>query len=926
VATRAPVLRGRTGECAQLDRALDAVRGGASAVLVIRGEAGIGKSALLGYCAGQAVNCRVAQISGVESELELTFAALHQLCAPMLHALPLLPEPQERALQVAFGLASGTVSDRFVVGLAVLGLLAEVATKEPLVCLIDDAQWLDEGSSQVLGFVGRRLLAESVLLVFAARETRDARLFPDLPDMTIEGLGDADARDLLAATVAGPLDQQVRDRIVAETGGNPLALLELPKGMTRAELAGGFGVPASRTVPGHVEERYRRRIEALPESSRRLMLLAAADPTGDATLVWRAAGMLDIGREAADAADGAQLLEVGPRVRFRHPLVRSAVYTAASPEARRATHRALADATDREIDPDRRAWHLAVAATGHDEDTAAELERTAIRAQTRAGLPTAATFLQRSAALTAEPTRRAERALAAAYAYVQAGAYDAALGLLAHVEADAVDDLQLARAEQLRGQIHWAASPGREAPVALLHAARRLEPLNNALARETYLYAWVASTLAGPLAQPGGHLVEVSRAARSTGAAAAGRPCDLLLDGLIALVLDGRERADADLRRAVDAFVDGAASVDEILQWGLLAQTASIALWDIESYLVLSSRQVELARESGALSPLSIALGGRGAALTWCGDFAAAAGIAEERDAVNAVTGAQSATSHDMFLAGYRGRPSEVLPLVSTTVAGAVARGEGWPVQIANWSTAVLYNGLGQYEHALAAAESACEETYLAVGTQVALPELIEAATRTGKSALAEEAMENLSTMTAIEGADWAAGLDARCRALVSQRADAEDWYREAIDRLHRTPLRPDLARAQLLYGEWLRRENRRVDARQQLRSAFDLFAEMGAQAFAERARRELVATGEKVRKREPGTRNDLTPQEAHIARLARDGRTNLEIGSELFLSARTVEWHLRKMFVKLGISSRRELKDVLPRGGTTSPHDQGRD
>jgi DNA-binding CsgD family transcriptional regulator/tetratricopeptide (TPR) repeat protein len=528
-------------------------------------------------------------------------------------------------------------------------------------------------------------------------------------------------------------------------------------------------------------------------------------------------------------------------------------------------------------------------------------------------LPTAAALLQQAADLTPEPGRRAERALAAASANVLAGAYAVALGLLAQAEADAVDDLQLARAEQLRGQIQWAASPGREAPVALLNAARRLEPLNVALARETYLHAWAASAIAGPLARPGGYLVDVSRAARATRTADPVRPCDLLLDGLVALILDGRERATPKLRRAVNAFVSDAVAVDDSLQWGFLAQTASIALWDIDSYRVLSSRQVELARESGALSALSTALGGRGAVLTWCGDFAAARALEAERDVVNEVTTSESATSHDMFLAGYQGRSAEVLPLVSTTVAGAVTRGEGWPVFLANWSVAVLYNGLGQYEDALAAAESACEETYLVVGTQMALPELIEAATRTGKSERAAEAMARLTAMTGIEDADWGAGLTARCRALMSEHEEAEHWYREAIDRLSRTPLRPDLARAHLVYGEWLRRENRRVDARHQLRVAHDTFADMGAHGFAERARRELIATGETVRRRKSDRGHDLTPQELHVARLARDGRQNSEIGAELFLSARTVEWHLRKVFMKLGISSRRDLKDALP-------------
>jgi DNA-binding CsgD family transcriptional regulator len=892
---------------------LQSVRAGESSVLVIRGEAGIGKTALLDYCAREASSCRIIQISGMESELELPFAALQQFCGPMMSNLPTLPEPQQLALQVGFGLTAGRAPDRFIVGLAVLSLLADAAAEKPVVALIDDAQWLDEASFQVLGFVGRRLLAEAVLLVFAVRETGNEPPFPDLPSLTVEGLPDSEARALLATTVAGPLDQLVRDRIVAETRGNPLGLLELPKGMTRAELAGGFGVPTATTVPGHIEERYRQRIAALPESTRRLILLAAADPTGDATLLWRAAQTLNVGFEAAAAAAGAQLLEVGSRVHFRHPLVRSAAYTAASPADRRASHLALAQATNHEIDPDRRAWHLALAAVGHDDDMATELERMASRAQARAGLPAAATFLQCSAALTSEPARRADRELAAAYANMQAGAYDVAFTLLAQVDADAVNDMQHARAEQLKGRIEWAVKPGREAPVLLLQAAQHLEPLSVPLARETYLQAWIAALMAGPLGQRGGQLADVSRAAQTTRAADPIRPCDLLLDGLAAMTLDGRARARPILRRAVHAFATGAVSAVDWLEWGVLAKIASIALWDFDSYLVLSNQHVEVARESGALSPLSIALSGRGAVLTWCGDFAAATALADEREAVNAVTGTQSATAHNMFLAGYRGRPAEALSLLSTTAADAVARGEGWVVHLANWASGVLYNGLAQYEDALAAAESACDEAYMAVGPQVALPELIEAATRTGNSALAERAMARLTSMTAVQDTDWAAGLDARCRALVSDRTEAEHWYLTAIDRFRRTQLRPDLARAQLLYGEWLRSENRRLDARRELRVAHNAFTEMGAEGFAERARRELVATGERVRKRAPDGPNDLTPQEARIARLARDGLKNTEIGAELFLSDRTVEWHLRKVFAKLGISSRRELKDALP-------------
>jgi len=924
-APRTSAFRGRARERQALDGLLDRVRGGESAVLVIRGEAGIGKTALMRYCARQASGCRLAQVDGVEFETELPLAVLHQLCTPMLSCLAALPEPQQRALRVAFGLAAGPTPDRFVLGLAVLSLLAENAAARPLVCLVDDAQWLDEASSQVLGFVGRRLLAEPVGLLFAVREAAGERLFPGLPALTVEGLTDEDARALLTAAVPGHLDKRVCDRIVAETGGNPLGLLELARGMSEAELAGGFAGLPQASLPGHLQGRlqdhYLRRVRVLPGPAQQLMLLAAADPTGDATLLWRAAQTLGLGPDAAAAADEEQLLNIGSQVRFRHPLVRSAAYVAGSPEDRRAAHLTLATATDAQTDPERRVWHLAAAATGPDEDVATALEQAAAKIQARAGVAASAAFLQRSVALTAEPGRRADRALAAALANLHAGAFDIALGLLAQAEAHAVDDLQRARVEQLRGQIEWASVSGREAPVLLLQAAKRLESLDAELARETYLYAWVASHLAGPLAGPGGLLLEVSRAAQAAPQpAGAPRPCDLLLDGLTTMIVQGRAAAEPTIRRAVSAFLGDQVSGEEWLQWGIIAQMAAMAAWDFDSWVALSTRHVELARALGALAPLSIALNGRGSLATQCGDFETATSLAAEKDVVNEVTGIRLAATCDLLLAGYRGRPAEAVPLFTATTEDSTARGEGFAVQMANWSAAVLHNGLGRYAEALAVAEPATEETYSPLSTQLVLPELIEAAVRTGRADLAREALDRLSAMTTIEGSDWAKGLEARSRALVSEGQEAEQCYAEAVERLGRTPLRPERARAHLLYGEWLRRENRRLDARHQLHAAYHLFTVIGADAFAERARSELLATGEKVRKREVDTYSQLTPQEEHIVRLARDGRTNPEIAAELFISTRTVEWHLRKVFAKLGITSRRDLHNALPPRGQHTP------
>jgi tetratricopeptide (TPR) repeat protein len=772
---RTPAFRGRTRERQALDGLLDRVRGGESAVLVVRGEAGIGKTALMRYCARQAAGCQLAQIDGVESEMELPLAALHQLCAPMLSSLDALPKPQQRALRVAFGLAAEPAQDRFVLGLAVLSLLAESSAARPLVCLVDDAQWLDEASSQVLGFVGRRLHADPVGLVMAVREEAGSRLFPGLPALDLQGLTDEDARALLTAAVPGHLDHSVRDRIVAETGGNPLGLLELASGMAEAELAGGFAGSRQASLPGQLQDHFMNHVRVLPEPAQQLMLLAAADPTGDATLLWRAAQTLGLGPDAVAEARAKQLLNIGSHVRFRHPLVRSAAYTAGSPADRRAAHLALAAATDAQADPERRVWHLAAAANGPDEEVAAALEQVAVKTQARAGLAAAAAFLQRSVTLTAEPGRRVGRALAAATANLHAGVFDTALDLLAQAQADAVDDLQRARVEQLRGQIDWASVTGREAPVLLLQAARRLESLDARLARETYLHAWVASQLAGPLAGPGGLLLEVSRAAQAAPRpAGAPRPGDFLLDGLTTMIIQGRAAAEPAMRRAVSAFLGDQVSDEEWLQWGIFAQMAAMAVWDFDSWVALSARHVELARALGALTPLSIALNGRGSVATHCGDFETATSLAAEKDIVNEVTGIRQAATCDLLLAGYRGRPAEAVPLFTATAEDSTARGEGFAVQLANWSEAVLHNGLGRYEEALAVAEPATEPTYSPLSTQLVLPELIEAAVRTGRADLAAGAMARLSAMTSVESSDWAKGQEARSRALVSEGREAE--------------------------------------------------------------------------------------------------------------------------------------------------------
>ena len=907
-------LTGRLSERGVLDRFVAGVRAGEGRALVVRGEPGVGKTVLLDYLAGRASGCRVARAAGVQSEMELAFAGLHQLCAPMLDHAESLPGPQREALRTAFGLSAGPAPDRFLVGLAVLGLLSETADERPLVCVVDDQQWLDHASAQALGFAARRLAADPVGLVFATRVP--GKDVAGLPELVVEGLAEGDARALLASVLTGPLDARVRDRIIADTHGNPLALLELPRGLTPAQLTGGFGLSGAAPLDGRIEESFGRQLEALPAQTRRLVQLAAADPTGDPVLVWRAAGRLAIGAGAAGPAVEAGLAEFGARVRFRHPLVRWTAYQSASVQTRQELHGALAEATDPAVDPDRRAWHRAQAVPGPDEEVAAELERSAGRAQRRGGLAAAAAFLERSAGLTLDPARRAQRALAAAQAKHRAGALDAALGLLAMAQAGPLDELQRVRGDLLRAQITFASSHGRDAPPLMLSAARQLETLDVGLARQTYLEAFTAALFVGRLSPAVG---DVARAARTAPAPPApARAPDLLLDGLALLVTDGYAAGTPALRRALLAFRGQDISAEEGLSWLWLAGRAAMAVWDDETWHILASRHVKLARDAGALSELPLAVRSRILLHAHAGELAEGTALIAEAQAVADVTGSQLGPYGAIGIAAWRGHEAEATELIQATMDGVTSRGEGRGVT-SGYAAALLYNGLGHYDKALAAAELACEYDDIGV-LGWSLTELVEAAVRSSQPARASDALERLSETTRASGTDWAAGTEARSRALLSAGQTAENCYREAIERLGRTRMRPAVARAHLLYGEWLRRENRRRDARAELRTAHGLFTTMGIEAFAERARRELLATGDTVRKRTVETVSELTAQEAHIARLAVDGRTNVEIGAQLFLSTRTVEWHLSKVYTKLGVGSRRELRRALASLGQADP------
>jgi DNA-binding CsgD family transcriptional regulator len=898
-----PALRDRYTERDALDRLLTGMRSGQSQVLVIRGEAGVGKSALLDYLVRSASGCVVAQASGHEYETELAYAGLQQLCARLLGRHDRLPGPQRDALAAAFGLSAAPAPDRFVVSLGVLGLLSAAAEDQPLLWVIDDAQWLDRASALTLAFVARRLLADSVGLVFAVREPSKAPELDGLPQIALGGLGDSDARALLDSALPGRLDELVRDRIVAESRGNPLALLELPRGLTPTELAGGFGFLEAGPLASRIEQSFLRRLDALPEESRRLLLVAAAEPVGDVSLLWRAADRLGMDAGAAAPAQSAGLIDLRGRVRFRHPLVRSAIYgTAALPERERA-HQALADATDPEVDPDRRAWHRAHATTVPEEEVAADLELSAGRAARRGGIAAAAAFLERAAELTPDPADRGRRALTAAKAKFDSGAPEAAHKLLALAGLCPLDDIQQAQLTRLRAQIVFALRRGSDAPPLLLAAAGRLAPLDAEAGREAYLEALEAAIHAGRLNDHVGPREVATAVARD--APAAGRPprpLDLLLDGLTTRYTRGYVAAVGPLREALAAF-----GRENTMRWFSLPWIVAGDLWDDETWYDLATRAVRLTRDAGALLALPLALGHRSVVHLHAAEFAAAASLTGEGDAITEATGNAPARYSMLMLAAWRGVEIEAHEDINRSFQNAMTRGEGRGIGGYGYASAVLGNGLGRYEEALAGARSACDYDDLGI-CGFALVELIEAAARSGAHDEATAALRRLEERTSAAGTDWALGVQAWSTALLREGKAAESCYREAIERLGRTRIKIHLARAHLVYGEWLRRENRRIDAREHLGLAHDMFDRAGAEAFAERARRELLSTGGTARKRTVDTRDALTPQEGQIARLAREGLSNPEIGAQLFISPRTVQYHLGKVFAKLEITSRGQL------------------
>lgn len=911
-----PDLVGRRAECAMLDDLLVRVREGHSVVRVLRGGAGIGKSALLEYLVLQAARFRLTRVRGIEADMELPYASVHQLCAPFMSEFEALPVPQRDALKVAFGLATGHPPDRFLVGLAVLTLITQASEERPVLVVVDDAQWVDQVSLQTLEFVARRLLAEPIAMVFAVREPDGETVLLGLAELRVNGLDPVAAGDLLRTSVKGRLEARVRNRLVAETHGNPLALLELSRSGSSAELAYGLPPVSASSVSSRVERDYARRISSLPPQTRTLLLIAAAEPIGDPRLLLAAAELLDITFDTAPAK-AAGLIDFAEPLRFRHPLARSAVYLEADPHERRRVHRALSHATDPEQEPDRRAWHAAQACDGPDEGVAAGLEQAASRARQRGGMAAEAVLLERSATLTPDPRKRGRRTLGAAEAHFSAASPDRATDLAAQADFCPLSELDRAHLMRLRARILFARSRSGEAAPLLLDAAARFEAQDSPLARETYLEAISATVFAGRVHGPAGaRAAAIAALSLQSTATTGATPSDLLLNGVAMLLADGRDRGVRALQATLEPFAtEELGDRDATMRWLLLVPVALEAYihygWDLRAWDVLSTRAVRLAREIGALGVLPPALIYAGGVHIHHGDFAAAAGMIDEANAIDSATGHAPHTYASLVLVAWRGEEAAAERIVERAHLNATRYGEVSLLGVSGYVQGVLYNGLGRYEEALDAARTGIDHDGFNF-TGLSLVEHVEAATRCGETEQATESLRRLRELTTAAETGWARGVLARCEALLSTGDEADRLYRIAIEELDRDRVRVEVARTHLLFGEWLRRSRRRALARDHLRTAHQMFDDMGATAFAERAQRELLATGEHARSRgtEPASR--LTPQETQIAVLAADGMTNAKIGAELFLSHHTVEWHLRKVYTKLGISSRRALLAAL--------------
>jgi DNA-binding CsgD family transcriptional regulator len=897
-AVEKPVL-GRHDEKLAVEELLSSARRGRSGVLVIEGEAGMGKSTLLQYASEQATGFRVVRLSGVESEMELAFSGLHQLCLQLPLDNDRLPEPQLRALKLAFGLAPGVLPDCFLVALALLTLVSNLAQGGPCLLLVDDAQWLDQVTRQVLGFVARRLEVDPVAICFATREPLVD--LGGLRAIQLDGLPSEVARQLLNTVLPGPVGPRVRDAILDISNGNPLAILEIPHGLSAVDLAGEvtFGGFSGRLNP--VERNFEQRIAKLPTDTRTLLLLAAAEPQGNWAIVSRAADLLGVAPGALDAAELEGLCRVDRRggIAFHHPLVRSAVYRLSSSAHRQAVHQALATALELDHGRDRRAWHRALASIGPDEEIAAELERSATEATERGGIAAGAALLARSVALTPDTVRRNERTLLAAEAVMHSGNLDEARRFLDTAITAELNGPQLARMLQLEARLNYAVKPGAETIASLVEAAKQLLPHDANLARDTYLEALVAAMQR--TSSDGKHgWIEIARSLRALlDRSKPLQAVDLLLDGLTTTVIEGHHAGAPILKRALQAYLRGDVGADEILRWWQLGFYAAAVVWDDVSWTEVMDCTVRVARESGSLLVLASALNYQAIAQLGAGDIDLADGAIQEGEGILASIGQPMALTARPVVEALRGSSH------STTTEDVYGL-------VADYTSAMmLANGRGDFQAGLDAAHRAME--HKVIGKTMIWQEIIEVATGSGDQELARAALQVVRSQVEACGTDLGLGTLARCEALLSSGQEAEAQYQEAILRLSHSQAKLQNARAHLVYGEWLTREGRESDATHALQVAHELFRHMGAQAFAGRAERALEATGLHVGCASYVSPGQLTPRENQIARLAAQRQTNPEIAAQLFISSTTVDYHLRKVFRKLNVNSRRQLQEVLP-------------
>ena len=902
-------LIGRDSERRAITGVLDSIRNGFSASLVLRGEAGIGKTALLNEAAAACNPPRVVHLIAIESEMELGFAALHQLLYPFLGRLHDLPGPQREALLSAFGLTDSQPADRFLLGLATLSLLADVASDEGLLVIIDDAQWLDRESADAIGFAARRLDADPIGFLFALRDPNPRSVrFDGLEELDLGGLAPADARRVLAANTTHRVDDPTLDRILDECRGNPLALVEVAAELVPGRIAGGSLVLEPVPLSGQLEARFLETVAALPPATQTLLLIGAADPTGQPSRLWQACDLLDVPRGAAGPAEEVGLLTIGSVVTFRHPLIRSAVYHGSSASARRLIHSVLATVTDQVKDADRYAWHRASSVIDVDGDVADELEAAAGRAKARGGYAATAAFLTRAADLTPDSPIRIRRLLSAAEATVTAGEPEAARYHLELIKGQLHEPLDRARTELVHAMVLYAS--GQDSAATFLGAAREFLTGGDAhAARSVLLEALVASFVNGQFASPPGSMDAVVGAIHATPLPPGETPTvgDQLLDGFAAMHDGEPATAAALLLPAVDRLLDEGVPIEDTLAWLFYAGNALGALGDVERLHELSTKLVRVARANGAAVTLTRALHHLVVADVIMGSLdAAISGALSGRGLVSGQDDVVDLGA--IMVAAWRGQEDEVRREATAGFSYAQEHRQGWMLVYLHYAMEVLELGLRNYQAAMEHA-SALVGQRLNIVSFVAIPDFVEAAVRSGEPTAAADMIERWAPYAMACDTPFGRGLLAQCHALVG---DDPDQYQRAIDQLEQTLAVGAKARAHQLYGEWLRRQKKKSAARTHLLRSVELFDQIGADGFAARSQVELRATGTTARKRSVDTVGDLTPQEAEIASLASERLSNREIGSQLFISAATVEYHLRKIYRKLDIGSRVQLKEAL--------------